>query len=194
MVRNHARNLYRGRRRDSPPAPKSCCSSPTGPPQSQIQNSPRRQERGREARGGREREAQSTKEREKESGVRLLGCGGQVSGGVWSCRSQVNPREATATGGKGALPTAEETPMRGWGWSADAIGTGCRGAGALARSSLLLSVRPSLPLAEGVKDDRPRQSVPTGNATVPRKRSEGRAFALVPRKRDEGRELACAAA
>lgn len=37
---------------------------------------------------------------------------------------------------------------------------------------------PSVPLPEGVKDDRPRHSVPTGNATVPRKRSEGRAFAL----------------
>ena len=38
---------------------------------------------------------------------------------------------------------------RGWGWSADAIGTGCRGAGPLARSSLLLSVPPSLSSKDG---------------------------------------------
>ena len=74
---------------------------------------------------------------------------------------------------------------RGWGWSADAIGTGCRGARALARSSLFLSVRPSLPLAEGVKDDRPLHSDPTGNATVPRERREGRELSHLG-------ELACA--
>jgi hypothetical protein len=39
--------------------------SPRGLPQSQIQNSPRRQERGREARGGREKERRKVQKRER---------------------------------------------------------------------------------------------------------------------------------
>lgn len=48
----------------------------------------------------RKRGAKYKREREIKNGVRLLGSGGQVSGGVWNSTSQVNPREATATGGK----------------------------------------------------------------------------------------------
>lgn len=130
--------------------------SPRGLPQSQIQNSPRRQERGREARGGREKERRKVQKRERK--ITEYDYWGVVIRSVELCgTSQVNPREATATGGKGALRTAEETPVWGWGWSADGIGTGCRGAGALAlaRSSLLPSVRPSPSLS-------PKESRTTG--------------------------------
>lgn len=148
--------------------------SPTLPP---IPDSELAQEtRARkEARRGREREAQTPKyKREKKNGIRLLRCGCQVTGGVWNSTSQVNRGKRWRREGGGDTGG----PVGRWGWSADAIGTGCRGAGSVARSSCSCP-SPSVPLPDGVKDDRLRHSVPTGNATVPRKRrASERAFAL----------------
>jgi hypothetical protein len=108
-----------------------------------------------------------------------LGCGDQVSGAVWYESSQ--PEGSDGDGREGGSADCGGDTGVGMGMVSGRNWNGmpwCRGS--RSRSLVPVAVRPSvpLPLAEGVKDDRPRHSVPTGNATVPRKRSEGRAAHL----------------